>query len=697
MQVSSTSSSRDGADRKADIRLPLLGSPARGSTKVKPSRAAVWRALVLLTIQILIIVHVIQWLMTGTTLSPLEPSESMETVRQGVINAGAVLFVLALLSTMIFGRWFCGWGCHIVMLQDFCGWLLKRVGIRPRPFRARLLMFVPLALALYMFVWPAVYRWGVVPLGQSLHQWFPDVMPAPRPVPPWPGFTLELQTDDFWRSFPGVVIAVPFLFICGFATVYFLGAKGFCTYGCPYGGFFAPLDQFARGRIRVTDACRQCGHCTAVCTSNVRVHEEVHEFGMVVDPGCMKCMDCVSVCPSNALYYGFGPASSKRTSAQESSPRASRRSRWDLSWREEVALISVFLLVFFGLRGVYGLVPMLMAGGIAICVSFMAWKSWRMAFDANVSFHRARLKVRGKIAGSGVMFGLVTVGILLLAVHSLAVRTIHWSADRLDGQVLVSREMVFVRDPVVLDGQMRSAAERSLSRYAMIDTIGSGGIALLPTPGVDVRRAWLSACLHDFEGAEQLMLRHMDRFGPADEVARDVALLKQLQGRPAEAEAYLRTIIAENPRFIRSTDYLVDRMIREGRIVDAIESMHEALRALALIPPSPRMVRRMNEARLHILRRAALLEADWGDRERAVTLLRESITIDSQNSIPYAILAILLVDLDQLDEAEEVMRHALGLANDPEPLIRQMAEALEAGGHAEVAARWRASAAGRTP
>ena len=82
-----------------------------------------------------------------------------------------------------------------------------------------------------------------------------------------------------------MAVAVPFLFVCGFMTVYFLGSKGFCTYACPYGGFFALADKVAPGKIRVTDACNQCGHCTAVCTSNVRVHAEVKAYGMVVDPG----------------------------------------------------------------------------------------------------------------------------------------------------------------------------------------------------------------------------------------------------------------------------------------------------------------------------------------------------------------------------------------------------------------------------
>ena len=36
---------------------------------------------------ILIISHIVQWVLTGRTLAPVEPSESMEAVKHGVINA----------------------------------------------------------------------------------------------------------------------------------------------------------------------------------------------------------------------------------------------------------------------------------------------------------------------------------------------------------------------------------------------------------------------------------------------------------------------------------------------------------------------------------------------------------------------------------------------------------------------------------
>ncbi|MGQ0721669.1 MAG: 4Fe-4S binding protein, partial [Candidatus Eiseniibacteriota bacterium] len=320
--------------------FPVFAGEPRVEGPIRRSRMGRRRALVLGAVHLVILAHVTHWLVRGRTLSPVEPSEAMETLELGRVNAGFVFFALAILSTAVFGRFFCGWGCHLVALQDSCAWFLRRIGIRPKPFRSRILVWAPLALAAYMFLWPTLER-----LLLTRHA--------------FPGFTSALTTEHLWETFPSVWIAVPFLAICGFATVLLLGAKGFCTYGCPYGAVFAAADAVAPGRIRVTDACNGCGHCTAVCTSNVRVHENVREFGMVVDPGCMKCQDCVSVCPNDALYFGFG-----KPAVGAGKPRGRGLTRvYDLAPREEAAAALSFLVVLLCFRGLYDAVPLLMAVG----------------------------------------------------------------------------------------------------------------------------------------------------------------------------------------------------------------------------------------------------------------------------------------------------------------------------------------------
>ena len=127
-------------------------------TTIRRSRAGRWRAGVLIAIHLVVAAHVAHWLIAGRTMTPVEPSEAMALARDGVVNAGLVFFAVAALATAVFGRWFCGWACHLVALQDLCRWLLEKAGIRPQPLRSRLLAWVPVAAFIYMFLWPAAWR-----------------------------------------------------------------------------------------------------------------------------------------------------------------------------------------------------------------------------------------------------------------------------------------------------------------------------------------------------------------------------------------------------------------------------------------------------------------------------------------------------------------------------------------------------------
>ncbi len=295
-------------------------SGAGGRSRPNYSRRRAW---VLLAVHLAILAHVAQWKWGGSTLSPVEPSEATDLAEHGRLNAGAIFFLVTIASTLLFGRWFCGWACHLVALQDGCRWLLMRVGLRPRAIQLGVLGLVPLVACIYMFLGPWLYRL-------------------------WQGIAVEprvaLFTEEFWATFPGVTMSVVTFLVCGFVAVYFLGSKGFCTYACPYGAIFGIADQLAPQRIRVTDACQGCGKCTVACSSNVRVHQEVRDFRAVVDPGCMKCLDCVAACPTDALYVGFGaPAlwTSPRKSAA-AGPRTSAAARWP-----RVALDTAFVAALF--------------------------------------------------------------------------------------------------------------------------------------------------------------------------------------------------------------------------------------------------------------------------------------------------------------------------------------------------------------
>jgi polyferredoxin len=545
-----------GGDRNP---FPVFPGEPELAGPVKKSRMGRRRALVLGAVHLLVLAHVTHWLVTGSTVSPVEPSESMKTLELGQVNAGFVFLVLAILSSLVFGRFICGWACHLVALQDLCGWMMKKLGVRPRPFRSRLLVWAPVLLALYMFVWPTFRRVVAAPLLERIG-W-----PLLGPPAPFPGFESHLVTSDFWATFPTWWVAIPFLLLCGFGLVYLLGSKAYCTYGCPYGPFFAAADRVAPARVHVTDACAQCGHCTAACTSNVKVHDEVREYGMVVDPGCMRCLDCVAVCPSDALYLGWG-----RPPVAKGSPRHAKPKRhFDLKIAEEVLLAALFAVSFYAWRSIYDTVPLLMTMGIAGTVTFLTWKLARLFADPTVRIQTLRLKQAGRLRRPGAIFGGTAILLLALTAQGFVVHLHRARAAGFDHRVTWTQADAMSLHRAPLPDAMERAALKAAHHYRRADRFDRGGIGLLSTPEVTLRRAWIAVVLERYDEAAEHLRRAAPDGPDGHRLRLDRARVLRLAGRRDEAVELLRTLVAEDPVDAAAHRELSAILLDAGRLEEA--------------------------------------------------------------------------------------------------------------------------------
>ncbi|MFM7479629.1 MAG: tetratricopeptide repeat protein [Planctomycetota bacterium] len=655
--------------KPVSVSLPIVTQPQaperlcapHRQTPIRRSRMSVKRFAVLLTVQAFILVHIAHWITAGTTLAPIEPSESMETLKYGTVTVGAIFFLIALASTAIFGRWFCGWGCHVLLLQDGCSALLKRIGLRPREFRSRLLRWIPLALALYMFAWPVVYRFGIAPFMQ------PDLQPMQ--------LSWKLTLDDYWATFPGWLVGIPFLLVCGGLTVWFLGNKGYCTYACPYGGFFAPVDELAVGRIRVNDACEGCGHCTAVCTSNVRVHEEVALHKMVVDPGCMKCMDCVSVCPNNALSFGFG-----KPAVSVASDKRSVRS-WDLTWTGEWALLAAALLGFYAVYFPFSdgigkvTLPLLFASGLAACFAFMAWKSTQIVRRVPSGFHRVNFVRQGRIAAGGIVWIALTalVGAGLCA--NLATNVSAMMAFRSDSMVRVPEALVFSSDRSPVDPRTIASAESAIVWYGRTLPMTSGGLAVLQ-PSQDqilLRMVFLHGVLAQWGEAEALVQR---RLGLSDNEVFVLLLARvwRSTGQTDRAVEWLAEQSRRHPAWMGVPEELIGLLVRDGRNAEAILSAREASDR----PDASPMLN--NRLAALLIRQGSVDEVEEGLRIARATQLREP-----NNPALLGVVGLGEIRLGRVDVAVPLLERAIELAPDDPALHEIMAEACEVRGELERA------------
>ena len=673
-----------GSSKPATVSLQVLDT---GRTGIRPSRSSPRRAAVLIAVNVLIAAHIVQWLVMGMTISPVEPSESMDTLREGVINSGFVFFTLAILSTLIFGRFFCGWGCHVVALQDLCLLVMRRLKVRPKPWRTRLLVFMPLLLALYMFVWPVFHREVLTPLyGRTA-----GLLGLPVDMPVWMGrsaplhgFSTAFLVEDFWATFPPWFIAVPFLLVCGFACVYFLGSKGFCTYGCPYGGFFGPVDRLSPGRIIVNESCEQSGHCTGVCTSNVRVHEEVRDFGMVVDPGCMKCLDCVSVCPNNALAFGFGTppilAKPRDDAARDRiKARKKRTHAFDLTWPEEIAFGALFIALTISYRGMFNVIPLLMAAGIGAIATFLAWKVWRMVTTPNVRLQNLKARYRGRTTRAGLALATAGSAAVLMGAWSSVVQYHLWRGSMLDASLTIGAERVltvgYTPDPMVL-----RVAERAVGHYRIAGPPSDGGIGWTRRPTEEMRYAWLLSVAGRLDEAQAVLLGVADRHGADMVLVESILLVMRARGATGddlreilswiadrhpkllplqvliardearsglheEALGRLRRVVAEAGDDVASLGPAVELMVSLGRVDEALSVMSE------------RVARSPRRAELRLL--LGMVTAASGDRAGALAQLETAAKLAPDNPTILLALADLLEASGDTTRADRLRKQIL--------------------------------------
>ncbi len=481
--------------------------------------------------------HIAHWRIAGRTLAPLELNELMYTLELGIVTAGFLFMAVAFVGTLVFGRFFCSWACHILALQDLCGWLLKKAGITPKPVRSRVLLIVPFFALFDMFVLPQILR---IARGEPL-----PVLHLSGAESGWASFL----TNDFWRNLPSPGVALATFAVCGFAMVYVLGSRAFCTYGCPYGALFNVIDRFAPGRIARVGECESCGHCTAACTSGVRVHEELERHGMVVNPGCLKDLDCVAACPNGAVGFAFRKPPGLRSFG------SMRRTRlaWDYSLGEELLLLVACGATIVITRGLYETIPFLMSlalGGIAAFGFVHALRTLRSARRA---------------ASKPVVYGLVLPGALLL-VHSGWIR---WEESR---------------GLAALEARDGARAALHLERRAQFGLVSTGTL--------ERARAHAAEMTGDLPRAEQLLLAERQRNGGEFQTTYQLARVLAASGRVDEAAALLQAIvdtpIQAGHTMDRSADVAADAAVVLGNILaeagDCARAERSLRRALDLRP-----------------------------------------------------------------------------------------------------------------
>ena len=105
----------------------------------------------LLLIHILILLHV--YYFGSSKVGSIDFQEFFHSfLKLGIINAGAILVILAFTFTLLFGRFFCGWACHFGAIQELSWMIFKKLKITPKTIDSKLVTLLPLIILLNFYI-----------------------------------------------------------------------------------------------------------------------------------------------------------------------------------------------------------------------------------------------------------------------------------------------------------------------------------------------------------------------------------------------------------------------------------------------------------------------------------------------------------------------------------------------------------------
>jgi len=208
-----------------------------------------------------------------------------EGASEGIITGGLVVFFFIFISSLVVGRFWCGYICPAGGLQEIYFQVQnKRVRIG-RLNRFKYLIF----LAIFVSIVYAIYSAGGLTTIDLLYHTDQGVSIGPQGA---------------YTIFYG-----PIFFITIFALL--AGKRGFCHYFCPIavimiiGRKIRNLFQWPALHLSAdASGCTDCNRCSNICPMGLDVNSMVRQ-GTMEHPECILCAACIDTCPKNVIRYAW--------------------------------------------------------------------------------------------------------------------------------------------------------------------------------------------------------------------------------------------------------------------------------------------------------------------------------------------------------------------------------------------------------
>jgi polyferredoxin len=192
--------------------------------------------------------------------------------------AALVIFLAALLVSLLLKRAFCSWICPVSTVTE----LFWKSGFRVLGRNFQLPLWLDWLLRPIKYLLLAFFLFSIVVLmnAESVNSFIVSDYNK----------TADVKLLDFFLHMSGT----PLVVVLTLALLSLFLRNPFCRFLCPYGALLGLLSRFSPIKVeRRESACISCGGCNKACPS----HIDVMHKGRVHSEECIGCLRCVSSCP----------------------------------------------------------------------------------------------------------------------------------------------------------------------------------------------------------------------------------------------------------------------------------------------------------------------------------------------------------------------------------------------------------------
>jgi len=211
------------------------------------------------------------------------------SIVQRTIMTFALLSIILVVGTIIFGRFFCGFVCPLGKTIDIFDSVIRhKKEIRFSLKNAKYLILLFLVVSAI--------------IGASFLHFFDPLVIFERSLT-LAFYPIVTYLIGLFRNLQAAVFTETLIALLVFAAIIGLGfitRRFWCRNLCPLGGLLGFLSKFSWLRFRFTKECKKCGICQSICPTDAIDFEN----SKIDSAECIDCLACQYNCPDLSIKYG---------------------------------------------------------------------------------------------------------------------------------------------------------------------------------------------------------------------------------------------------------------------------------------------------------------------------------------------------------------------------------------------------------